>query len=68
MRENALRETSGTPPRYVLANNLPGKATKGTFGTAVNNIMNCQNCRLPLKLNNSLQNLNPAAYDLLVGP
>lgn len=29
--------------------------------------MNCQNCRTPLKLDNSLQDLNPAAYDLLVG-
>jgi len=27
----------------------------------------CQKCRLPLKLDSSLQNLNPAAYDLLVG-
>ena len=27
----------------------------------------CQKCRLPLKLDGSLQNLNPAAYDLLVG-
>lgn len=29
--------------------------------------MNCQNCRTPLKLDHSLQDLNPAAYDLLVG-
>lgn len=29
--------------------------------------MNCQKCRIPLKLDNSLQDLNPATYDLLVG-
>ena len=29
--------------------------------------MNCQKCRTPLKLDGSLQDLNPAAYDLLVG-
>ncbi|KAL8338667.1 hypothetical protein RB601_006259 [Gaeumannomyces tritici] len=28
--------------------------------------MNCQKCRTPLKLDGSLQDLNPAAYDLLV--
>jgi len=27
----------------------------------------CQKCRTPLKLDNSLEDLNPAAYDLLVG-
>lgn len=30
--------------------------------------MYCQKCRVPLKFDNSLENLNPAAYDLLVGP
>lgn len=30
-------------------------------------IMNCQKCRVPLKLDNSLQDLTPATYDLLVG-
>jgi len=30
--------------------------------------MNCQKCRTPLKLDSSLQELNPAAFDLLVGP
>ena len=29
--------------------------------------MNCQKCRTPLQLDNSLQDLNPAAFDLLVG-
>ena len=29
--------------------------------------MNCQKCRTPLKLDSSLQVLNPAAFDLLVG-
>ena len=29
--------------------------------------MNCQRCRTPLKLDGSLDDLNPAAYDLLVG-
>jgi hypothetical protein len=29
--------------------------------------MNCQSCRTPLKLDPSLQDLNPAAFDLLVG-
>lgn len=29
--------------------------------------MNCQRCRAPLKLDSSLEDLNPAAYDLLVG-
>ncbi|KAL8742539.1 MAG: hypothetical protein Q9190_004992 [Brigantiaea leucoxantha] len=29
--------------------------------------MNCQKCRTPLKLDNSLQDLNSAAFDLLVG-
>lgn len=29
--------------------------------------MYCQKCRTPLKLDSSLQDLNPAAYDLLVG-
>lgn len=28
--------------------------------------MNCQKCRQPLKLDSSLQDLNPAAFDLLV--
>jgi hypothetical protein len=28
--------------------------------------MNCQKCRQPLRLDGSLENLNPAAYDLLV--
>lgn len=28
--------------------------------------MNCQKCRQPLKLDGSLEDLNPAAYDLLV--
>ncbi|SPO07690.1 related to Beclin 1 (coiled-coil myosin-like BCL2-interacting protein) [Cephalotrichum gorgonifer] len=28
--------------------------------------MYCQKCRLPLRLDSSLENLNPAAYDLLV--
>ncbi|KAL2056138.1 hypothetical protein ABVK25_003781 [Lepraria finkii] len=27
--------------------------------------MNCQKCRTPLKLDSSLQDLNPAAFDLL---
>jgi len=29
--------------------------------------MYCQKCRTPLKLDSSLEDLNPAAYDLLVG-
>ncbi len=29
--------------------------------------MYCQKCRTPLKLDSSLEELNPAAYDLLVG-
>lgn len=29
--------------------------------------MYCQKCRVPLKLDSSLENLNPAAFDLLVG-
>jgi len=29
--------------------------------------MFCQKCRTPLKLDGSLEDLNPAAYDLLVG-
>ena len=29
--------------------------------------MNCQKCRTPLKLDGSLADLNPAAFDLLVG-
>ena len=29
--------------------------------------MSCQKCRAPLKLDHSLDNLNPAAFDLLVG-
>lgn len=30
-------------------------------------MMYCQKCRTPLKLDGSLEDLNPAAYDLLVG-
>lgn len=30
-------------------------------------MMYCQKCRTPLKLDSSLEDLNPAAYDLLVG-
>lgn len=30
-------------------------------------IMYCQKCRTPLRLDSSLEDLNPAAYDLLVG-
>ena len=33
----------------------------------ISTTMNCQKCRTPLKLDNSLQDLNPAAFDLLVG-
>ncbi|KAI4150461.1 MAG: hypothetical protein LQ340_004053 [Diploschistes diacapsis] len=29
--------------------------------------MNCQKCRVPLRLDHSLDSLNPAAFDLLVG-
>ncbi|BCS21266.1 beclin 1 [Aspergillus puulaauensis] len=29
--------------------------------------MNCQKCRTPLKLDGSLESLNPAAFDLLIG-
>jgi beclin 1 len=29
--------------------------------------MYCQKCRTPLKLDKSLEELNPAAFDLLVG-
>ena len=29
--------------------------------------MYCQKCRTPLKLDKSLEDLNPAAFDLLVG-
>jgi beclin 1 len=29
--------------------------------------MYCQKCRTPLRLDSSLEGLNPAAYDLLVG-
>lgn len=29
--------------------------------------MYCQKCRTPLRLDGSLEDLNPAAYDLLVG-
>ncbi len=29
--------------------------------------MYCQKCRTPLRLDSSLEDLNPAAYDLLVG-
>jgi hypothetical protein len=29
--------------------------------------MYCQKCRTPLKLDDSLDNLNPAAFDLLIG-
>lgn len=29
--------------------------------------MYCQKCRTPLKLDGSLEALNPAAFDLLVG-
>lgn len=29
--------------------------------------VHCQKCRTPLRLDNSLEDLNPAAYDLLVG-
>jgi len=29
--------------------------------------MYCQKCRTPLKLDSSLEDLNPAAFDLLVG-
>jgi len=29
--------------------------------------MYCQKCRSPLKLDGSLEDLNPAAFDLLVG-
>ncbi|KFY40971.1 hypothetical protein V495_05138, partial [Pseudogymnoascus sp. VKM F-4514 (FW-929)] len=29
--------------------------------------MNCQKCRAPLKLDSSLESLNPAAFNLLVG-
>ena len=32
----------------------------------VNN-MYCQKCRTPLKLDGSLESLNPAAFDLLIG-
>ncbi len=31
-------------------------------------MMFCQKCRTPLTLDSSLEDLNPAAYDLLVGP
>ena len=33
----------------------------------ISRTMNCQKCRTPLKLDSSLQDLNPAAFDLLVG-
>lgn len=29
--------------------------------------MYCQKCRTPLKLDGSLESLNPAAFDLLIG-
>jgi beclin 1 len=29
--------------------------------------MYCQKCRTPLRLDSSLEDLNPAAYDLLIG-
>jgi beclin 1 len=29
--------------------------------------MYCQKCRAPLKLDSSLEHLNPAAFDLLIG-
>jgi len=29
--------------------------------------MNCQKCRTPLKIDSSLEDLNPAAFDLLIG-
>ncbi len=32
-----------------------------------NSNMYCQKCRTPLKLDSSLEDLNPAAFDLLVG-
>jgi hypothetical protein len=32
-----------------------------------NSKMYCQKCRTPLKLDSSLEDLNPAAFDLLVG-
>lgn len=34
--------------------------------TIITKIMSCQKCRQPLKLDGSLENLNPAAYDLLI--
>lgn len=35
--------------------------------TSMSPRMYCQKCRTPLKLDSSLEDLNPAAYDLLVG-
>ena len=39
----------------------------GTPTKHTSRIMNCQKCRTPLKLDSSLQDLNPAAFDLLIG-
>jgi hypothetical protein len=34
---------------------------------ATHPLMTCQNCKSPLKLDSSLEDLNPAAFDLLIG-
>ena len=35
--------------------------------TCLRSAMNCQNCRKPLKLNDTLEDLDPASFDLLIG-
>ena len=34
---------------------------------SLHSVMTCQKCRAPLKLDQSLESLNPASFDLLIG-
>ena len=43
------------------------KVWDGSTTRHIKEAMNCQKCRTPLKLDSSLQDLNAAAFDLLVG-
>ncbi|KAH0557064.1 hypothetical protein GP486_005145 [Trichoglossum hirsutum] len=50
---------------YILSLPYSSKAT--TAANAQSRDMYCQKCRSPLKVDSSLEDLNPAAFDLLVG-
>ena len=60
----ARRLSSSEPHSKTTSDPSP---TTHAHGWAVSAAMYCQKCRTPLRLDGSLEGLNPAAYDLLVG-